>query len=63
MPRPIKEKLHLIEKRNELIWALDYQGYSGEEIGVIFNINRSSVKRILDKKPSDYKPKWVKAKL
>ena len=60
MPRPTQEKKHLIDKRDELIWALSYQDYNGQDIGVIFNINRSSVKHIIDKKPKDYKPKWTK---
>ena len=60
MPRPTQEKKHLIDKRDELIWALSYQDYNGQDIGVIFNINRSSVKHIIDKKPKDFKPKWVK---
>lgn len=61
MPRPTQEKRHLIDKRNELIWALDIQDYNYEEIGVIFNgLNRSSIKRIVEKRPPDWKPKWVK---
>jgi len=61
MPRPTQEKRHLVEKRDELIWALVHQDYNFEEIGVIFNVNRSSIKRIAVKKPSGWKPKWVKS--
>lgn len=57
-------KGHLREKRNELIWALSLpeQGYNHSEIGEIFNnMNRSTIKRIVDKRPKEYKAKWVKA--
>lgn len=60
MPRPTKEKQHLVEKRDELIWALSLQDYNNEEIGGIFNLDRSSVKRIKDKMPNDWRPKWKK---
>ncbi len=56
-------KGHLREKRNELIFALleQNQGYSFADIGAIFNgLNRSTILRIAEKKPKNYKPKWVK---
>lgn len=53
-------KIHLKDKRNELIFALNHQGYNGQEIGAIFNINRSTVHDILKLKPKNYKPKWIK---
>ncbi len=60
---------HIRNKRNELIWALSLQEYSHSitgfythaQIGRIFNIDRSTVKRIVDGMPKDWKPKWVKA--
>lgn len=60
MPKVKKEKIHLVVKRHELIWALSSQGYNGEEVGVIMGFDRSTIKRSLDKKPKDYTPKWVK---
>jgi len=60
MARPTKEKLHLYDKRAELVWALDHQGYNGEEIAVIFSVDRSTINRILSKKPREWQPKWVK---
>ena len=60
MPRITKEKLHLIDKRAEIVYALDHQGYNGEEIGVIFNLHRSVISRVLKNKPKAYKPKWEK---
>jgi hypothetical protein len=42
-------KLHLIDKRNEIILNLKYQGYSNTHIAELFNLNRSTVKRINDK--------------
>ena len=49
-------------KRNELIWALGDkdQGYTYQEIGEIFNINKSTVLRILKSKPKEWEVKWVK---
>ena len=61
MARPVKEKLHLYEKRDELVWALDFQGYNGTEIAVVFNIDDSVISRIMKKIPKDWKPKWIKA--
>ncbi len=52
---------HLLEKRNELIWALDLQDYTNAQIGRIFNLNRATVLRVIAMKPKDWKPKWVKA--
>ena len=56
------EKLEpfLAEKREEFCWALDIQGYNYAQIGRLFKINRSSVMRIIDARPKEYKPKWVK---
>jgi len=40
-------KIHLLVKRKELIEQLNKEGYNGSEIGQIFNIDRSSISRIL----------------
>lgn len=61
MPRPPKERTHLYEKRKELVWALELQGYSGVENGVIFNVHESVISRINKKRPKRWKPKWIKA--
>jgi len=58
--RIIFMKSHLIEKRNELIWALSLQEYSLAQIGKIFNVDRSTIMRIVRTKPQDWKPKWIK---
>lgn len=55
-----KVKPYLTYKRNELIWALSAQGYSNIDIGVIFNINRSTVLRVMLKKPNDWVTPWFK---
>lgn len=60
MPRPKNEKLHLLEKRQEIIFALDSQGYNGAEIATIFSVSRSVVNRIIAVKPKKYEPKWIK---
>lgn len=49
------------EKRDELIWALDHQGLSHIQIGKVFNLDRSTIYRIISNKPRGWKPKWVKA--
>lgn len=56
----IKEVLET--KRNELIWALSLQEYTHDDIAFIFfNIkDRSTITRIINKKPTDWQPKWVK---
>jgi hypothetical protein len=51
---------HVREKRDELIWALSLQDYTQAQIGRIFGLNRSTVLRIIEAKPKDWKPKWVK---
>ena len=40
-------KKHLLSKRAKIIKFLKTEGYNGEEIGAIFNIDRSGVNRIL----------------
>lgn len=57
-------KGHLRDKRRELIWALAApdQGYNYSEIATMFGLNRSSVMRIINNKPKEYKPKWVKVR-
>lgn len=62
--RPV-EKLenHLKDKRNELIWALALQDYSHAQIARIFGIaHRSTVLRIVQQKPRDWRPKWEKVR-
>ena len=54
---PIK----LQEKRDELVFALSFQGWDNVEIAQMFNLNRSTVGSILRKMPEGYRPKWVKA--
>lgn len=53
-------KAHIQEKRDELIWALNIQDYSFGEIGEVFKLNPSTIMRVVNRKPSDWKPKWTK---
>jgi len=54
-------KQPLKEKRHELIWALNLQGYTDAQIAQIFmECNRVTIMRINKKRPKDYKVKWVK---
>ena len=51
---------HLKQKRDELIWALSLQDYTDAQVARLFGIGKVTVKRIMLKKPKDWKPKWVK---
>lgn len=52
---------HVRGKMHEIMWALSIQGYTYAQIGRIFNdMNRGSVKRIVDRRPRGYVPKWRK---
>lgn len=51
---------YLIEKRNEIMWALSTQGHSTTDIGRIFNISKSRTSVILRAMPKGYTSKWVK---
>lgn len=53
-------EIHIQEKRNELIWALNAQGYTDAQIGRMFNLHRASVGRIVREKPQDWTVKWFK---
>ena len=55
------EEQYLKDKRNELIWALSLQDYSNVQIARIFNINRSTIMRIVEKRPYRWKTKWIKS--
>lgn len=52
---------HIKQKRDELIWALDLQGYTFVQIGRIFNRNSSTILRVVEAKPKGWKVKWVKS--
>lgn len=47
MPQITPIKKHLLSKRAKIMKFLKTEGYSGEDIGFIFNIDRSGVSRIL----------------
>ena len=47
MTKVIKTQKHLLTKRAKIIKFLKKEGYSGADIGVMFNIDRSGVGRIL----------------
>jgi hypothetical protein len=51
---------HLREKRAELMWALSLQDYTQAQIGRLFGVDRSTAKRIIESRPRDWSPKWVK---
>lgn len=51
---------YLEDKRNELLWALEAQGYTRAQIGRMFNENRVTVHRIMTAKPKGWVTKWVK---
>jgi len=54
-------KKHLIDKRDELIWALSIQDYTFADMCEVFNIkHRSTIMRIVARKPAGWVPRWVK---
>ncbi len=53
---------HVKAKKYELIWALGKQDYTQAQIARMFNIDRSTVLRILQKMPRDWSPKWKKVR-
>jgi len=61
---PVRLEPYLAEKREEMIWALsdpETQGYSMAQIARIFNdMPKSTIQSIIERKPADYKTKWVK---
>lgn len=60
---PLRMEAHIREKRDEIVWALFIQGYTPSQIGRLFNIrHRSTVIRIIRRKPYRWIPKWVKVK-
>lgn len=56
--KPLEQ--YLRDKRNELIWALAGQDYTHSQIARIFNINKSTIKQIMDKKPDGWVTPWFK---
>lgn len=55
-------KKYLKEKREEFIWHLEDQGYSYGDIAELFSDNIYPVKvmRIVQSRPKNWKPKWIK---
>jgi hypothetical protein len=55
----IKELLDT--KRTELVWALSLQDYTHEDIAYILrDADRSTITRMINRRPADWQPKWVK---
>ena len=51
----------LDQKRTELIWALSLQDYTHDDIKYILrDSDRSTITRTINRRPEDWKPKWVK---
>ena len=55
-------KPHILDKRNELVWAISAQGYSLGEIVDMFGsvTSRTRAQRIIALKPLEWVPKWTK---
>jgi len=51
---------HLLDKRDEIVWALALQDYTNAQIARIFSVHRSVIGKIMNRQPKDYKPKWQK---
>lgn len=51
----------LEQKRTELVWALSLQEYTHEDIAFILRgADRSTITRMINKRPADWQPKWIK---
>jgi hypothetical protein len=51
----------LDQKRMELVWALSLQDYTHDDITYILrDADRSTITRMINKRPLDWQPKWVK---
>lgn len=51
----------LDNKRNELVWSLSTQEYTQEDIAYILKgVDRSSISRIIAKRPKSWVSPWVK---
>lgn len=53
-------KVYIKDKRDEIIWALSRQGYTNSQVGEIFNVDRSTILRIVERCPKEWKTKWIK---
>ena len=53
-------EVHIKDKRDEIIWALSLQNYTDKQIASMFNVDRSTIYRIIKQRPRGWKPKWVK---
>lgn len=54
-------KNFLNEVREDIILLLIKEGYTQEDIAYMLrDADRSTISRIINKRPSDWKPKWVK---
>ena len=56
----IEIEKHIKDKQYELIWALSLQDYAQAQIARIFNTSPTAIMRIINKRPKDYKVKWIK---
>jgi hypothetical protein len=51
----------LEQKRMELVWALSLQDYTHDDITYILrDADRSTITRMINKRPADWQPKWIK---
>jgi predicted DNA-binding protein YlxM (UPF0122 family) len=55
-------KVYLKDKRDELVWAISQQDYSLADVGMIFNISKAAVFRIVKRMPDGWTSPWRKDK-
>jgi len=41
------QKLYLLKKRDDIMRQLSIEGFNGNDIGIIFNLNRSTVSDVI----------------
>lgn len=55
-------KLYIIERRNEIIWQLSQEGYTGGDISEMMNLDRTWISRIIKLMPKKWTPSCSKHK-
>lgn len=55
-------KLYIIERRNEIIWQLSQEGYTGGDISDMMNLDRTWISRIVKMMPKNWTPACSKHK-
>ncbi len=58
--KTIRNKKHLLDIYEAIVWSLSAYGLNDSDVGLVLNRHRSVIKRVSDRKPKGFEPKWVK---